>query len=117
VTGSIVPGLQLGLANTGYVWNSTSTPQLGLNNRSLSIQRGHILGGGSSVSEYQLCAMSDPAINLETDGMVYTRGSSSDYDRFAEYSGDPGWSWDNIQQYLRKVGVTYLNGCTYSEYF
>jgi len=57
VTGSIVPGLQLGLANTRYVWNSTSTPQLGLNNRSLSIQRGHILGGSSSVSEYQLCTM------------------------------------------------------------
>jgi len=57
VTGSIVPGLQLGLANTRYVWNSTSTPQLGLNNRSLSIQRGHILGGSSSVSEYHLCTM------------------------------------------------------------
>jgi len=116
VTGSIVPGLQLGLANTRYDWNYTSTPQLGLNNRSLSIQRGHILGETSSVSEYQLCTMSSPATNLETDGMVYTRGSSSDYDRFAEYSGDPGWSWDNIQQYLRKVGVIYPNGHTYSEY-
>jgi len=55
VTGSIVPGLQLGLANTRYDWNYTSTPQLGLNNRSLPIQRGHILGGSSSVSEYLLC--------------------------------------------------------------
>jgi len=49
--------------------------------------------------------------------MMYVRGSSSDYDRFAEYSEDPGWSWDNIQQYLRKVGLIYLNGLTYSECF
>lgn len=73
VTSSIVPGLQLGLGDTRYDWNYTSTPQLGLNNRSVPIQRGHILGGSSSVN-----------------GMIYTRGSSSDYDRFAEYSGDPG---------------------------
>jgi choline dehydrogenase-like flavoprotein len=41
------------------------------------------------------------------DGMVYTRGSSSDYDRFAEISGDPGWGWDRIQQYLRKVSIAF----------
>ncbi|KAF5353361.1 hypothetical protein D9756_007863 [Leucocoprinus leucothites] len=85
VTDSIVPGLQMGLANTRYDWNYTTVPQQGLNNRSVTVQRGRILGGSTSVN-----------------GMVYTRGSSSDYDRFAEYSGDPGWSWDNIQQYLQK---------------
>lgn len=35
--------------------------------------------------------------------MFYTRGSSDDYDRFARVTGDPGWSWDNIQPYIRKV--------------
>ena len=64
-----------------------------------------------------LCSVEPGPTYPKTDGMMYTRGSSSDYDRFAEYSGDPGWSWDNIQQYLRKVSVIYPNGRTYSECF
>jgi len=64
VTSSIIPGFQLGLPNTRYDWNYTSIPQLGLNNRSLSIQRGYILGGSSSVSEYQLCTMSNPDLYI-----------------------------------------------------
>ncbi|KAF5351273.1 hypothetical protein D9756_008221 [Leucocoprinus leucothites] len=85
VTDSIIPGLQIKLANSRYDWNYTTVPQQGLNNRSVALERGYILGGSSSVN-----------------GMVYTRGSSSDYNRFAEHSGDPGWGWDNIRQYLRK---------------
>lgn len=37
------------------------------------------------------------------DGLAYTRGSSDDYDRYAKLTGDPGWSWNNILPYLRKV--------------
>lgn len=37
--------------------------------------------------------------------MFYTRGSADDFDRFAEVSGDEGWSWDNIQPYLALVRV------------
>ncbi len=37
--------------------------------------------------------------------MFYTRGSSDDYDRFAKVTGDPGWSWDSIQPYIRKVPI------------
>ena len=64
MTGSIVPGLGTGLANTRYDWNYTSIPQLGLDNRSLSIQRGYILGGTSSVSEYLLCTVSNPDLHI-----------------------------------------------------
>jgi len=32
-----------------------------------------------------------------------TRGSSSDWDRYAKLTGDPGWSWKGIQPFLRKV--------------
>ncbi|KXN84482.1 L-sorbose 1-dehydrogenase [Leucoagaricus sp. SymC.cos] len=85
VTNSVVPGLESHLANSRYDWNYTTVPLAGLNNRSVPLQRGHILGGSSSVN-----------------GMVYTRGSSSDYDRFAAVAGDEGWSWDNIQKYFRK---------------
>lgn len=35
--------------------------------------------------------------------MAYTRGSSDDYDRMAEISGDPGWSWDSLLPYIFKV--------------
>ncbi|KAJ2920935.1 hypothetical protein H1R20_g16160, partial [Candolleomyces eurysporus] len=34
--------------------------------------------------------------------MFYTRGSASDYDRWAEVTGDPGWSWRRILPYFFK---------------
>lgn len=51
----------------------------------------------------------DPLIDTDvhpdapTDGMGYLRGSADDWDRYARFSGDPGWSWEGIQPYLRKV--------------
>lgn len=36
---------------TPWDWNYTTTPQVGLNDRSVVYPRGHILGGSSSVSE------------------------------------------------------------------
>jgi choline dehydrogenase-like flavoprotein len=42
------------------------------------------------------------------DGLAYTRGSSDDYDRYAKVTNDSGWSWDNLQQYFRKVRGFYL---------
>ncbi len=35
--------------------------------------------------------------------MLYTRGTSDDYDSIAESIGDPRWSWDRLQPYIRKV--------------
>ncbi|KAK0472980.1 alcohol oxidase [Armillaria novae-zelandiae] len=66
-------------------WNYTTVPQSGLNNRPISYPRGFGLGGSS-------------AVNF----MVYTRGSSQDYDRYAAISGDEGWSWDNLQPYIKR---------------
>ncbi|KAG7098292.1 hypothetical protein E1B28_000255 [Marasmius oreades] len=68
---------------TLYDWNYTTVPQQALNSRALSYNRGHVLGGSSS-----------------TNFMIYTRGSSEDYDRIANITGDPGWSWDNLQPYI-----------------
>ncbi|KAK0460465.1 aryl-alcohol-oxidase from pleurotus Eryingii [Desarmillaria tabescens] len=34
--------------------------------------------------------------------MFYSRGSSQDYDRYAQISGDPGWGWEALQPYIRK---------------
>jgi len=51
VLDSMVPGLAAGLAGTVYDWNFTSIPQPGLNGRVMNYERGHILGGSTSVSE------------------------------------------------------------------
>ncbi|KAF7350701.1 GMC oxidoreductase [Mycena sanguinolenta] len=68
-----------------YEWNYTTTLQVGLNNRSIPYPRAHILGGCTS-----------------HNGMVYTRGSAEDYNRWAAVTGDPGWSWDNLLPYFFK---------------
>ncbi|KAJ6551738.1 aryl-alcohol oxidase-like protein [Mycena capillaripes] len=76
VTDSIVPFL-VGdfLAQPFYDWNYTTVPQRGLNDRNIAIPR---------------------------DGMVYTRASAEDYDRYASITGDPGWSWDRLLPYFFK---------------
>ncbi|KAF9445825.1 GMC oxidoreductase, partial [Macrolepiota fuliginosa MF-IS2] len=82
---SIIPGLARSAASTRYDWNFTTIPQQGLNGRSLPLRCGHVLGGSSSIN-----------------GMMYTRGPTSDYDRLARVSGDDGWSWDSIQPYIKR---------------
>ncbi|KAG6842473.1 hypothetical protein H0H93_004062, partial [Arthromyces matolae] len=34
--------------------------------------------------------------------MFYTRGPSSDFDRYAKMTGDRGWSWKNLQPYVKR---------------
>ncbi|KAF8888873.1 alcohol oxidase [Infundibulicybe gibba] len=70
---------------TPFDWNYTTTAQTGLGGRSIPYPRGHVLGGSSS-----------------TNYLLYTRGSSEDYDRYAKVTGDQGWSWNSMQQYFRK---------------
>ncbi|KNZ75849.1 Choline dehydrogenase, mitochondrial [Termitomyces sp. J132] len=85
VLNSIVPFFAFSLEHTIYDWNFTTTPQSSLDGRIVPFPKGHILGGCSSIN-----------------GMIYTRGSSSDFNRFAKVTGDEGWSWNNIQKYIRK---------------
>ncbi|KAJ7083904.1 aryl-alcohol oxidase-like protein [Mycena epipterygia] len=66
-------------------WNYTTTPQTGLNGRSIPYPRGFVLGGSSS-----------------TNYMAYAIGATDDFNRFANVTGDPGWSWDNLIPYMRK---------------
>jgi choline dehydrogenase len=55
VIDAIVPFFATRLTpNTEFTWNYTTTNQTGLNGRSLEYPRGRILGGSSSVSEYQV---------------------------------------------------------------
>ncbi|KAG6872927.1 hypothetical protein C0995_005185 [Termitomyces sp. Mi166 len=81
-----IPFLAPTLANPGpYDWNYTTVNQTGLGGRSIAYPRGHILGGSSS-----------------TNWLVYTRGSSEDFDRYATVTGDQGWSWKEVLPYFKK---------------
>ncbi|EMD36400.1 hypothetical protein CERSUDRAFT_84544 [Gelatoporia subvermispora B] len=71
--------------NSSVTWNYTSTPQTGLNGRAIPYPRGRVLGGSST-------------INFE----IWTRASKDDWDRFAEFTGDEGWSWDSILPFMKK---------------
>ncbi|KAF5355518.1 hypothetical protein D9758_006375 [Tetrapyrgos nigripes] len=81
-----VPAFQPFLPGSAYDWNFTSTPQTALNNRTVPVARGLLLGGSTSINN-----------------MAYTRGSSDDYDRWARITGDEGWSWNQLQPYIRKA--------------
>jgi len=68
-----------------YDWGFWTVPQTHLNNRKLYWPRGRVLGGSSSIN-----------------GMVYIRGHSSDYDRWAQ-TGLTGWGWSDVLPYFRRA--------------
>ncbi|KAJ7464504.1 aryl-alcohol oxidase-like protein [Mycena latifolia] len=81
-----IPGFDNVLSpKTPFDWNDTTVPQPALDGRVVDFVHGHVLGGSS-------------AINY----LAYTRPSSEDMDRFAEFTGDSGWSWSSIRKYLNK---------------
>lgn len=79
--GGIMPVMMAG----SHAWRYMSAPQRSLNDRSLYLPRGKVLGGGSSIN-----------------GMVYDRGMHSDYDRWAQ-AGNEGWSFAEVLPYFRKL--------------
>ena len=60
-------------------------PEPHLNNREISVVRGRVLGGCSSIN-----------------GMVYMRGQRQDYDDWGALRGCEGWSYANILPYFKK---------------
>ncbi|KAJ8516162.1 hypothetical protein ONZ45_g6504 [Pleurotus djamor] len=66
-------------------WNYTVAPQVALDNRTFPYPRGRLLGGSSSVNY-----------------VVYNWGGSDDYDRWANHTGDQGWSWDALDPFMKK---------------
>lgn len=76
-----VPLGYLSLARTEVDWNYTSAPEPGCGGRRISLPRGRVLGGSSSIN-----------------AMVYIRGNRRDYDEW----GVEGWSWDDLFPYFLK---------------
>ena len=66
------------------MYNFSSIPQLGLNNRISEVSAAASVGGGSTVN-----------------GMFLNRGSAEDYDAW-EMLGNPGWGWKGLLPYFKK---------------
>ena len=64
------------IGNPRTDWLYQTEADSGLNGRTLRYPRGKTLGGCSSIN-----------------GMIYMRGQSRDYDRWAELLGDSQWNW------------------------
>ncbi len=81
--------------NTSAVsWGLVTTPQTHANNRAIPYTQAKVLGGGSSIN-----------------AQVFTRGHPSDYDRWAQEEGAPGWAFEDVQKYfIRSEGNTVLSG-------
>ena len=72
------------LWNSPYDWAYWTVPQAHAQDRELFWPRGKTLGGSSSLN-----------------GMIYVRGSATDYNGWAELGND-GWSWDEVLPYFLK---------------
>jgi choline dehydrogenase len=79
--GGLLPIMMRGL----YAWKYLTAPQKHLNDRVLYSPRGKVLGGSSSIN-----------------GMVYCRGTRSDYDGWAA-AGNDGWSYDEVMPYFKRA--------------
>jgi choline dehydrogenase len=66
-------------------WCFRTEQEPGLNGRSLIYPRGKVLGGSSSIN-----------------GMIYMRGQDADYDRWANETDDPSWSWPEALKRYKK---------------
>ncbi|GGA36858.1 GMC family oxidoreductase [Sphingomonas psychrolutea] len=66
-------------------WLYTTEPDPSLLGRTSIWSAGKLLGGGSAIN-----------------GMVYIRGSRSDYNDWADRLGCTGWRWDDLQPYFMK---------------
>jgi choline dehydrogenase len=76
------------IGNPRTDWLYRTEPDAGLNGRQLRYPRGRTLGGCSSIN-----------------GMIYMRGQSRDYERWAAVTGDEvWWWWACLPYFLRHEG-------------
>jgi choline dehydrogenase len=67
-------------------WNFAAQPNPHLNGRSLPLNMGKVLGGGSSINV-----------------MAWARGHKNDWDFFASESGDPAWDYESVLDIYRRI--------------
>jgi choline dehydrogenase len=80
------PGGLLPIMNRGWFsWIHPTVPQAHANGRVITLPRGKVLGGSSSIN-----------------GMVYDRGTPGDYNGWRQL-GNEGWSYDDVLPYFKKL--------------
>jgi choline dehydrogenase len=79
------------IGNPRTDWLYSTEPDAGLNGRVLRYPRGKTLGGCSSIN-----------------GMIYMRGQSRDYDRWAALTGDDAWRWEAVLPAFKQHEDHYL---------
>ena len=84
------------IGNPRTDWLYHTEPDAGLGGRSLICPRGKVLGGSSSIN-----------------GMIYMRGQSGDYERWADATDDSSWRWDQVLP-LFKQSEDYYGGASAS---
>ncbi|KAJ3857911.1 hypothetical protein EV368DRAFT_77319 [Lentinula lateritia] len=74
------------LFNPLYDWAYETVPQATLNGRSVSLNLGKMIGGGS-------------ALNF----MIWQRGCQGDYDNWSQLGIEGGWDWAGLLPYFEKT--------------
>jgi choline dehydrogenase len=67
-------------------WAFQAQPNPHLNGRSIPMNMGKVLGGGSSINV-----------------MIWARGHKNDWDYFASEAGDPAWSYESVLNIYRRI--------------
>ena len=73
-------------------WAFQAEPNKHLNGRSIPMNMGKLLGGGSSINV-----------------MTYARGHKNDWDYFATEAGDPAWNYDSVLKIY--LGILSRSSC------
>ncbi|XP_044731017.1 glucose dehydrogenase [FAD, quinone]-like [Chrysoperla carnea] len=85
-----IPGLANRNQRSYFDWKYVSEPlmeaSLSLIDQSGYIPRGKVLGGSSVLNH-----------------LVYHRGAPADYDRWESVYKNPGWGFDNVEKYFKKL--------------
>jgi choline dehydrogenase len=88
-------GVQRAIADERIEWRLTTEPEAHMKNRAISIPRGKVIGGSSSMN-----------------GMVYIRGQAEDYDHWRDF-GNPGWGYEDVLPWFRKSEQNDLGASRY----
>ena len=76
-------------------WGFKSQPEPHLDNRSIDLPQGHLLGGSSSIN-----------------GKIYSRGNPIDYDEWRQM-GCEGWSYEEVLPYFKRAEGSWRLGGQY----
>ncbi|WP_084419417.1 GMC family oxidoreductase [Henriciella litoralis] len=83
-------GYLFAIGNPRSDWMFETTPQPGLNGRSLKYPRGKVIGGSSAIN-----------------AMISMRGQAADYDGWRDL-GLPGWGWSDVLPVFRSIEDHFL---------